>query len=147
MAVADLKQCALDPYRQIQRRARHQFLVIQISPVYPWRCAVPPARGRRWRYPHTAKERAQWNIDTVIEMPDHLFPVKRDDPHSAAEDLIRQEPSLSDTVISIWDRKVDRVEPDLQNIPRVSPIDIDGSRQYMPARPPVLDRLHIPQLL
>src|SRR5580704_14351518 len=101
MAVADLTQCALNPYRQIQRGARHQFLVIQISPVYPWRYAVPPARGRRRRYPDAAKEGVQRNIDTVIEVPDHFSPVKRDDPHPAAEDLIRKEPSLSDTVISI----------------------------------------------
>src|SRR5580658_1520897 len=101
MAVADLEQRALDPYRQIQRRARHQLFVIQISSMYPWRCAIPPARGRRRRSPHAAKERVQRNIDAVIEMPDHLFPVKPDNPHPAAENLIRQEPGLSDTVISI----------------------------------------------
>ena len=39
------------------------------------------------------------------------------------------------------------IEPHLQHIPRIRSVDIDGARQHMPARPPVLDRLHIPQFL
>src|SRR5882724_1386661 len=143
MAVADLEQRSFYENWVIDSSAGDEFLVIQVAAMDPWWGAVP-ATGFLWRgYAQAAEKRMQGDLYSFRPVGDHFFCIQLDDLHLAVEDLVRQEASCANGIITVGNSQIDGLQPHFEDVAGFRAFDIDGAGENVTARAFVLHGLHI----
>src|SRR5712671_5912300 len=133
--IAHFKQRSRRVYRNVQRRARHQILVVQISRVNPRRVAAEFSGSFWWRYAHAAEKWMQRNLDSWREFRHHPLFIQRNDFHLRIRIILRQESAArTKSVVSVRNRQPHRNDAYLQHIARLCILDINWPGKNVPAR-------------
>src|SRR6266705_670462 len=134
MAIARQKQRAARVNGNEEHRARDQFLVVEITRVNPRRRAAYPARHVRQRDAEASEERPQRYFYSIREAADHSLLVERDDLYFRIWKVLGEKaPPGTKCVVRIRYRKLDRLDADFEDVPRLGALDEDRPGQYVPA--------------
>ena len=139
MAVANLEERSFDMYRDVERGARHQFLVIHVAGVHPRRRAVDASRGWGRGNTHAAEEGVQRNLDARCELGHHPLAVEGDNFRSAVRIVVGQKSASGCKAIAGEGCvEVDLEDLHFEHVAGLSFGDVDGAGKDMAARSLVL---------
>ena len=120
MAIADREQRLVDHDRQIERRALHEFLVVEIAAVAARRQRRDHSPLRRRRDRHHAEEWRERQIESPRQPAGVLLPVERNVDQRVLGEIIRQRTrERADHVVAPVVVKLNVLDPHLEHLPRL----------------------------
>src|SRR6516162_789606 len=142
MAVSYRKQSARNMDREIEDRASDQLLIVKIAGMRARRTARKTVYDQRRGNTDRAPKRSQLQSDTAAEFGDSGFGIEPDHLEPRVRKLIGQCPAARAESSHAKGMQVfESKDVDLQNIPRLGSLDINGARERMCSGTSVCDRL------
>jgi len=140
MPVADLEQSTCGPHGQIERRPRHELLVVHVAAVNAGRIARHAPRIARRSDTHAAEEWMQWNHDPVAQRRHHARGVEANDARARIAAILAEKAAAP--VVGVGDGEMRVEDAHLEHVAGIGARHVNGSSENVTAGPAVRDGIH-----